>query len=434
MMARGFYHQCTDLESLDEALSGDSPVTAYLGFDATASSLHVGSLLQIMLLRHFQRCGHRPLVLVGGGTTKVGDPSGKDESRRMLDEAAIQSNIAGISSVFSKFLSFEGSDGEDEESGGNLAKLVDNNDWLEPLNYLEFLRSYGPHFTINRMMNFESVKLRLEREQPLTLLEFNYMILQAYDFLELNRREGCVLQFGGSDQWGNIVNGIDLTRKVERKAVFGMTAPLITTSDGKKMGKSAAGAVWLNSDLVTPYDYWQFWRNTADADVERFLKLFTELDLAEVARITQVEGAAINDAKVVLADECTSLLHGPDVLPAIKETAAALFAENKAQGKGGAPTSTENLPRLVLSFAELSASTSILPGGKEAPGKALVDVLVALDMASSKAEARRLIKGGGARVGGEKVVDESFCLSGIAAGTEVLVSAGKKRHGVVEVV
>jgi tyrosyl-tRNA synthetase len=451
IMERGFFHQCTDLEGLDEALSQGEPVTAYLGFDATASSLHVGSLLQIMLLRHFQKCGHKPLVLVGGGTTKVGDPSGKDESRQMLNVATIQSNIAGISSVFAKFLAFEGSSEEeekvDDDSGmtssssssksgrnNNLAKLVDNNDWLEKLNYLEFLRVYGPHFTIKRMLSYESVKQRLEREQPLTFLEFNYMILQAYDFLELNRREKCVLQFWGSDQWGNIVNGLDLTRKVERQNVFGLTAPLITTADGKKMGKSASGAVWLNDDLLKPYDYWQFWRNTDDADVEKFLKLFTELDLAEVEKLVAVSGAALNDAKVVLADECTALLHGRQVLSGIKETAAGLFAAaaNAAGGDGG--MNTKNLPRLVLFAEELRGATSILPGGVQVPGKALVDVLIALELATSKADARRLIKGGGARVAGEKVVDENYVLlTELVPGTEVVVSAGKKRHGVVEV-
>eukprot|EP00968_Pinguiococcus_pyrenoidosus_P000584 scaffold34_cov260-Pinguiococcus_pyrenoidosus.AAC.10 len=333
MVQRGFYNQCTDLAGLDakmaDAEKTGQPVVAYLGFDATASSLHVGSLLQIMILRHLQKSGHKPVVLVGGGTTKIGDPSGKDESRKMLSEDDIQANIDGISQVFRKFLQFG--------DGPTDAILVNNDDWLSGLQYLQFLRDYGRYFTINRMLSFDSVRLRLEREQPLTFLEFNYQILQAYDFVELHRRIGVQLQIGGSDQWGNIVNGIELGRRMDQAELFGLTAPLITKADGTKMGKTASGAVWLNEDLLSPYDYWQFWRNCDDADVAKFLKIFTELPLEEVERLSSLPGKEINNAKEVLADEATTLLHGADKLPEIKATAASLFGGGGLSDEGYVP-------------------------------------------------------------------------------------------------
>ena len=299
LQERGFIHQCSDLAALDEKAS-QGVITAYIGFDATASSLHVGSLVQIMLLRWLQKTGHKPIVLMGGGTTKVGDPSGKDTQRSMLTVEQIDDNIAGIKAAFMPFLSFS----------DDAALMANNAEWLDKLGYVDFLRDYGVHFTINRMMTFDSVKLRLDREQPLTFLEFNYMLMQAVDFLELNRRYGCALQMGGSDQWGNIINGVELCRRVDAKGVFALTSPLITTASGAKMGKTAEGAVWLNADRLSPYDYWQFWRNTEDADVGRFLKLFTELSLDEIARLEALQGAEINDAKKVLASEATALLHG----------------------------------------------------------------------------------------------------------------------------
>jgi tyrosyl-tRNA synthetase len=406
MVGRGFYNQATNLASLDEKLleaeTSGKPLKAYLGFDATANSLHVGSLLQIMILRHLQKAGHKPIVLVGGGTTKVGDPSGKDESRKMLTEEDIQSNIDGITSVFKKFLTF----GE----GATDAELVNNNDWLADLNYLEFLRDYGPHFTINRMMTYDSVKLRLEREQPLTFLEFNYMLLQAYDFFELNRRKGVELQIGGSDQWGNIVNGVELGRRVSRVDLFGLTAPLITKSDGSKMGKSASGAIWLNEELLSPYDYWQFWRNVDDADVGRFLKIFTELPLDEIERLASLPGKEINAAKEVLADEVTTLLHGADKLPEIKATAKAVFAGGGASDEG-LPTAPGNV------------------------GDEVVDLYIAVGFAKSKSEARRLIQGGGARINGEKIgTDDTYRV--LADGDfneegKMKLSSGKKKHAII---
>jgi len=375
-------------------------VSAYLGFDATADSLHVGSLLQIMILRLLQKHNHRPVVLVGGGTTKVGDPSGKDESRQLLDEATIQANIDGISSVFDKFIEF----------GADKAILVNNADWLDSLGYVEFLRTVGAQVTVNRMLSFESVKQRLGREQPLSFLEFNYMLLQAYDFLELYRREGVELQLGGSDQWGNIVSGVELTRRVEQGKVIGLTAPLLQTADGRKMGKTAAGAVWLSPDKLSPFDYWQFWRNSADADVIRFMKLFTELELSEIeemaGQLANESGPTyVNSLKRRLADECTTLLHGADCLPAIHETADSLF-----KNKGG---NLADLPRVEV------AEDSIT----------VVDALIAAEFAKSKGEARRLIKGGGARVDGVKVedVEQEVAL----AGAEVKLSSGKKKHALL---
>lgn len=409
---RGFLQQATDLEALDEKLSS-GPVVAYLGFDATASSLHVGSLLQIMLLRHFQQCGHKPIVLVGGGTTKVGDPSGKDASRQLLTEDAIAANIAGISQVFEKFLTFG--------DGPTDAMIVNNDDWLSGLEYLSFLREYGRHFTINRMLSFESVKQRLERESPLSFLEFNYMILQAYDFLELSRRHDATLQFGGSDQWGNIINGVELARRVDGKTLYGLTAPLLATADGKKMGKTADGAVWLNKDLLSPFDYWQFWRNTADADVGRFLRIFTELPREEIERLEALPGAAINEAKAKLADEATAMLHGADCLDEIRATAATLFAS----GGGGGAADTSALPRVQLTAKDFAEGD--IP---------VVDLFVRLEFAKSKGEVKRLVSGGGARLNDVKIEDPGMVVSTATFedAKEIKLSSGKKKHGIVELV
>ena len=389
---RGYINQVTDAEGLD-ALASSAVVPAYIGFDATAPSLHVGSLVQITLLRRLQQAGHRPIVVMGGGTTKVGDPSGKDEARKLLDEAAIAANIASIRRIFERFLSFD--------DGPTGAIMVNNDDWLSGLGYIDFLRAIGPHFTINRMLTFDSVRLRLEREQPLTFLEFNYMIMQAYDFLELNRRHGCLLQLGGSDQWGNIVNGIELARRVEGSHLFGVTTPLMTTSDGAKMGKTAAGAVWLNGDLLSPYDYWQYWRNSQDADVGRFLRLFTDLPLDEIARLEALEGSGVNEAKKVLADEATAMAHGEEAAREASETARRTFEEGSAG---------EALPTL-----------------KVAGEIGLVDALVGLGLCASKNEARRLIAQGGAKVDGEKAEGDRV----IAVTREVRISAGRKKHGVL---
>src|SRR5687768_9580108 len=318
---RGYIHQLTDAEGLD-ALAAKEIVPGYIGFDATAPSLHVGSLVQIMLLRRLQQAGHKPIVVMGGGTTKIGDPSGKDESRRLLTQELIKSNIASIRRAFERFLTFG--------NGPTDAIMVDNDEWLADLDYIPFLRDVGMHFTINRMLTFESVRLRLDREQPLTFLEFNYMILQAYDFLELSRRVGCRLQMGGSDQWGNIVNGIDLTRRIDGTELYGVTTPLITTADGGKMGKTEQGAVWLNRDQLGSYDYWQFWRNTQDADVGKFLRLFTDLPLDEIARLEQLPGAEINDAKKILADAATAMAHGDAAAVEAAETARKTFEEGGA--------------------------------------------------------------------------------------------------------
>lgn len=392
---RGYIHQATDAAALD-ALAAKQAVPGYIGFDATAPSLHVGSLVQIMMLRRMQQTGHKPIVLMGGGTTKVGDPSGKDESRKLLDDAAIDANIASIRRVFERFLSFG--------DGPSDAVMVNNAEWLDGLAYIPFLREVGRHFTINRMLSFDSVKLRLDREQPLTFLEFNYMILQGYDFVELARRQGCRLQLGGSDQWGNIVNGIELARRLEGAELFGLTSPLITTADGAKMGKTAAGAVWLNEDALPAYDYWQFWRNTDDRDVARFLRLFTDLPLDEIARLEALQGAEINEAKIVLANEATALCRGAEAATAAAETARRTFEEGAAG---------DALPRVAA----------------PAPQMPLVDALVALGLAASKGEARRLIKGGGARVDGEKVADEAAIVHIGAA--PVKISAGKKHHGLL---
>lgn len=408
---RGYMHQCTDLEELDKKASSGI-VTAYIGFDCTAPSLHVGSLLPIMMLRTLQKTGHKPIVLMGGGTTLVGDPSGKDESRKMLTTEDIQANMDGIKQIFSKFLTFAP---EGEEGSPTDAVMVNNADWLGGLNYIDFLRDFGPHFTINRMMAFDSVKLRLEREQPLTFLEFNYMILQAYDFLELNRRMDCALQMGGSDQWGNIVNGVELTRRVDGKEVYGLTTPLLTTSSGAKMGKTAAGAVWLNAEQLSPYDYWQYWRNTEDADVGRFLRLFTELPLDEIARLENLEGQDINEAKKVLADEATRMCHGIDAARAAHETAQKTFEQGQLGG---------DLPNFDIPKAELEA------------GIATFAALVKVGFCKSNGEARRFVKGGGARINDTQVKDENQPVTTADLNDDgvVKVSAGKKRHALLRAV
>ena len=408
MRDRGFLHQCTGITELDAKMSAGEPVSAYLGFDATADSLHVGSLLQIMILRHLQQTGHRPIVLIGGGTSKVGDPTGKDESRKLLTEEDIQRNTQGISKVFEKFLTFGDSNPTD-------AIMVNNDEWLSSIKYLDFLREYGTQFTINRMLSFESVKQRLNREAPFSFLEFNYMILQAYDFLELYRRHNAILQLGGSDQWGNMISGAELGRRCEGAQLFALTAPLITKSDGTKMGKTAGGAIWLNADKLSEYDYWQFWRNTSDEDVIRFLKLFTELDLEEIAKLEKLEGSEINQAKIVLADEAAAMLHGRECLEQIHETVENMFK--------GAGESTDGLPRVFLSASDL-----------EGEGKRFADLLVELGLAGSKKEARRLIAGGGAKLGDDKIEDEmgSLTMDSMGGKTEVVLRAGKKRAGVVE--
>lgn len=390
LSSRGYIHQITDAEGLD-ALSSRQIVPGYIGFDATAPSLHVGSLVQIMMLRRLQQAGHKPIVLMGGGTTKVGDPSGKDESRKLLTNEDIGNNINSIKRVFEHFLTFG--------DGPTDAVMVNNADWLDALEYVPFLRDIGRHFTINRMLTFDSVKLRLEREQPLTFLEFNYMILQAYDFLELSRRSACRLQMGGSDQWGNIVNGIELSRRVDSAEVYGLTTPLITTADGSKMGKTAKGAVWLNADQLPAYDYWQFWRNTQDADVGRFLRLFTDLPLDEIARLEALQGAEINDAKVVLANEATAILHGRAAAEAAAGTAAATFA-------GGAGA---DLPSIAVSQASNIIAT-----------------LVALGFVASNGEAKRKLEEGAVRVNDEVVRDGAHAPQ---AGDKI--SLGKKKHGMV---
>lgn len=428
---RGFIHQCTDAEGLDALLSGDKPVTAYIGFDCTAASLHVGSLMQIMMLRWFQKCGHRPIVLMGGGTTKIGDPSGKDATRKVLDDGQIAANMAGIKGVFKNFLQF----GED---GGN-ALMLNNADWLDKLNLVEFLRDYGRHFSVNRMLSMDSVKLRLEREQNLSFLEFNYMILQAYDFVELNRKFGCRLQIGGSDQWGNIVNGIELKRKeyvekyvnnkthtlppleevetdnfINNFKLFGLTTPLLTTASGAKMGKTESGAVWLNADMLSPYDYWQFWRDREDADVGRFLRLFTELEMDEIKRLEALQGAEINEAKKVLANKATALCHGKEAADAAAETARKTFE----QGSAG-----DNLKTVLVEKAALEA------------GIPAVDLLLLAGLTTSKGKARKLIEDGGARMGDEKITDTKMLVSSSQLTTEgyIKLSSGKKHHVLVKV-
>ena len=392
---RGYIHQMTDAAGLD-ALASREIVPGYIGFDATAPSLHIGSLVQIMMLRRLQQCGHKPVVLMGGGTTRIGDPTGRDESRKMLSDETIEANIASIRTIFERLLTFG--------DGPTDAVMVNNHDWLGKLGYIELLQEVGTHFTVNRMLTFDSVRLRLEREQPMTFLEFNYMILQGYDFRHLNKEMGVRLQMGGSDQWGNIVNGIELTRRKDSREVFGLTTPLLTTADGGKMGKTAAGAVWLNEDQLPAYDFWQYWRNVDDRDVGRFLRLFTDLPLDEIARLEALQGSEINAAKVVLANEVTALCRGADAARTAEATAQATFA---GQGLG------EDLPVLTL----------------PPEGIGLVEALVGIGFAASKGEARRLIAGGGARVDGEPVRDEAFVIP--SAGADVRLSSGKKKHGVL---
>ncbi|MGO4526362.1 tyrosine--tRNA ligase [Microvirga sp. 2MCAF35] len=401
---RGFVHQCTDLDGLDARLSG-GPVAAYIGFDATADSLHVGSLVQIMTLRWLQKSGHKPVVLIGGGTTQIGDPSFRDASRPLLDDEQIAANAAGLKQVFSRYLAFG--------DGPTDAVMVDNAVWLDPLRYLPFLRDFGTHFTINRMLSFDSVRQRLEREQPLTLLEFNYMVLQAFDFLELSRHHGCVLQMGGSDQWGNIVNGIELARRIDRRQLFGLTTPLLTTLAGAKMGKTASGAVWLNAEKLSAYEFWQFWRNTEDDDVARFLRLFTELPLDEVHRLGQLKGSEINEAKRVLADEATRLAHGEEAACNAADTARRTFEEGE---------NALGLPTLDLSRSELDAGVTI------------AQLLVLAGCSSSKSEARRLVLNGGARLNGQMVQDADARIGADDLADGVLkLTAGKKRHVLVQV-
>jgi tyrosyl-tRNA synthetase len=401
--ARGFIHQGTDLEGLD-ALASKGPISAYIGFDATADSLHVGSLVQIMMLRWLQKTGHRPIVLMGGGTTRIGDPSFRDESRPLLDDAQIARNIAGIQRVFSRFLTFG--------SGPTDALMTNNADWLDRLEYIPFLRDVGRHFTINRMLTFDSVRLRLDREQPLTFLEFNYMILQAYDFLELSKREGVRLQMGGSDQWGNIVNGVELTRRVTGTELYGLTSPLITTASGAKMGKTASGAVWLNPERCSPYDYWQFWRNTDDKDVGRFLRLFTELPLDEIARLEALGGAEINESKKILATEATTLAHGAEAAREAAETARRAFEEGAA---------AEGLPSIDVPRSDLER------------GIPAFQLLRMSGLVASNGEARRLVQQGGARLNDQRLDDPEYAVS-VADVTDegvVKLSAGKKRHALV---
>ena len=403
--SRGYMHQATNLDGLDNRCDS-RPITAYIGFDCTANSLHVGSLVQIMMLRQLQNTGHKPIVLMGGGTTKIGDPSGKDEARPLLSDQDIAQNKAGILKIFEKYLKF----GDNPTD----AIMIDNADWLEPLSYIRFLRDFGSHFSINRMLSMDSVKLRLEREQNLSFLEFNYAILQAYDFMELRRRYGCELQMGGSDQWGNIVTGIDLTRRVDTQEIFGLTSPLITTASGAKMGKSATGAIWLNEERLSSFDFWQFWRNTEDADVERFLKLFTELPLDEIERLAGLRGAEINEAKIILANEVTKLCHGEENAVAAAKTASDTFNEG---------VMSEGLPQLDVSADVLNAFS-------------VLDAFVQLGLADSKGAVRRLIRGGGAKINNQVITDDAIQLTTDDFGAEgkLQLSAGKKRHAILTLI
>lgn len=403
LQTRGYIHQCTDEAALDN-LARSEVITGYIGFDCTAPSLHVGNLVSIMLLRKLQQTGHKPIVLIGGATTKVGDPSGKDETRKLLTEEQIDANIGGIESVFSKFLAF--GDGETD------ARLVNNTDWLEALNYVDFLRDYGRHFSVNRMLSQDSVKLRLEREQNLSFIEFNYMVLQAYDFVELYRREGCRLQMGGSDQWGNIVTGIELGRRTESAELFGLATPLLTTASGAKMGKTAAGAIWLNPDMLSPYDYWQYWRNAEDADVPRFLKLFTELPLPELDKLAALEGAEMNEAKKILATEATALVHGRDAADRAAETARTTFEQGQI---------AESLPSIDVPRGELEAGVGVLNASMLA------------GFVTSTGEARRHIKGGGIKVNDTPVTDarQVLTLSDLTDDGVIKLSLGKKRHALI---
>ena len=400
LAGRGFIHQVSEPEALD-ALANSQPITGYIGFDCTAPSLHVGSLLPIMMLYWMQQTGHRPIALMGGGTTRVGDPSGKDESRRLLTDDIINDNLKGIRAIFTKFLKF----GE----GPADAVMANNADWLNTLNYIDFLRDVGRHFSVNRMLSFDSVKMRLERQQELSFLEFNYMVLQAYDFVELFKRTGCVLQMGGSDQWGNIVNGIDLGRRMANAQLFALTAPLITTSSGAKMGKTAAGAVWLDPNMVSPYDYWQYWRNTEDSDVGRFLKLFTVLPLQEIERLTALRGQELNEAKKVLATEATAMVHGRAAAEQAAETARRTFEEGAL---------AETLPTIEIRRAELEQGLGVLTAHVKA------------ELVGSTSEARRQVKGGGLKVNDVTVTDEKMMLTPRDLTPEgvIKLSLGRKRH------
>ena len=417
LVERGFLHQCTDLAALDAAAAAGR-ITGYIGFDATANSLHVGSLVQIMMLRHMQRTGHRPIVLMGGGTTRVGDPSGKDKSRQLLSNEQIAGNIDGIRRIFERFLDF----------GDDAALTADNSDWLDALLYIPFLREYGRHFSVNRMLGFESVKQRLDREQPLSFLEFNYMVLQAYDFVELGRRHGCRLQMGGSDQWGNIVCGVELGRRAAGLELFGLTSPLLTTASGAKMGKTADGAVWLNPGRFSPYEYWQYWRNTEDADVGRFLRLFTELPLDEIARLESLEGAEINEAKTMLATEATALCHGREAAEGAAETARRTFVDIRAYADLGRLEASANVTTVGLPSIEIARS-------RLDSGIPLYDLLREAGLAKSNSEARRLIRGGGARVNDERFGDETGTVEPdhLTPGGTIKLSAGRKRHALVRV-
>ena len=403
LISRGYMHQATNLDGLDR-LAEQQPISAYIGFDCTANSLHVGSLIQIMMLRLLQRTGHKPIVLMGGGTTKVGDPSGKDEARPLLSDQDIEQNKQGIKKIFEKYLTFG--------DGPTDALMVDNAEWLDQLAYIRFLRDFGSHFSINRMMGMESVKLRLEREQNLSFLEFNYAILQAYDFLELRRRYGCSLQMGGSDQWGNIVSGVDLTRRVDQQEIFGLTSPLITTASGAKMGKTAAGAIWLNEDRLPVFDFWQFWRNTEDQDVGRFLRLFTELPESKITKLEALEGAEINQAKIILANEVTSLCHGADAARQAEQTARQSFSQGVI---------AEGLPTLDIDKAEMQSLS-------------VIDAFVQSGLAASKGEVRRLIRGGGARLNNQAISDEDRLLLADDFDTDgrAQIAAGKKRRAILQ--
>ena len=409
--ARGFIHQATDIDNLDKILFENSNIPAYIGFDCTAPSLHVGSLIQIMLLRWYQKSGHKPIVLLGGGTTLVGDPSGKDESRKLLTNEIIEKNAVGIKNVFEKFISFD--------SNANSAVMVNNVEWLTKLNYIDFLRDFGKHFSVNRMLGFDSVKLRLDREQTLSFLEFNYMILQGYDFYELKQRYDCILQMGGSDQWGNIINGIELNRRVDinenKSNLFGLTSPLITTASGSKMGKTANGAVWLNSDLCSPWDYWQFWRNTEDKDVIKFLKLFTEISLKEINKLKELQGAEINEAKIILANAATALLHGEDEKNKALETAKSIFQNIGDQ---------KNLPIIYFSPEQILKEVSIL------------DCMIESNyLANSKGEARRLIRGSAVKINDIPIKDENKKINQLDFQdiNQIRLSAGKKKHILIKI-
>lgn len=403
VVERGYLHQSTDLADLD-ARASQGPLCGYIGYDCTAPSLHVGSLVTIMLLRRFQQAGHKPIVLMGGGTTQIGDPSGKDESRKLLTKDQIAANMAGIQQVFARFIRFG--------DGPTDAVMLNNADWLDRLTYIDFLRDYGRYFSVNRMLTFESVRQRLDREQPLSFLEFNYMVLQAFDFLELSRRWGCELQMGGSDQWGNIVCGVDLGRRLDARSLFGLTVPLMTTASGAKMGKTASGAVWLSGELLSPYEYWQFWRNAEDADVSRFLRLFTDLPLDEIVRLEALQGAESNDAKAILATAATALCHGEDAAKSAADTARQTFAGG---GVG------DDLPTLDVPRSELEA------------GVPAFELFRRAGLATSNGEARRLIKGGGGRIN-NVVISEEFQLVSLADLTTdhvIKLSAGKRRHALV---